>query len=200
MISIVVPATFFDEAFAMPNAHRRRIFGLTCLSYALVAGAALAAAPNDAPPPPPKPKAQPTPAAPKGGSGLKEIIDKVDHGMVDERVLTALKAAAESGSGPAAQRLAYLYLSGVGMEINYPQAYHWYCVAALRNTPFAIDTAIKVFNRMSPSARVFAENLIATSLTPSEIARLNAMRPPDATMMPSHPGSDNGSTGDSSTK
>ena len=132
---------------------------------------------------------------------VKDLIERIDRGYVDERAVAALKAAAEAGSGPAAQRLAYLYMAGIGMEISYPQAYRWYCAAAIRNVPFAIDTAIKAFNRMTPASRVMAENLVATAFTPAEIARLDAMRPPNLPVQVSNPGSDNGSmTGDSSSK
>ncbi len=182
---------------------RRRIFGLTSLTFSLLAASVLGNTAEAAPPAPKEPSAKEIAAkeAAAKANALKDAIDRVDENRVDDHVIATIRAGAEAGSGPAAQRLGYLYLSGVGMEMNYPQAYLWYCVAALRNVPFAVDTAFKVFNRMTPSARVFAENLISTRLTTSEIARLIAMRPPNVPATSSNPGSDGGSTsGDSPSK
>jgi hypothetical protein len=178
--------------------HRRsaapkgRIFGLACLSFSLLATAVSAqTAPNGAnpaKPPAAKGAAKPDPAAEARAakaaaaqaeeSALKAALSKADRNMVDDATIAVIRQGAEAGSGPAAQKLGYLYLTGIGMEMNYPQAYRWYCVAALRNVPFAVDTAFKIFSRMTPSARTQGENLVSTSLTPSEIARLIAMRPP----------------------
>lgn len=131
--------------------------------------------------------------APKTDPALKALFDQIDQGLVDDRGIAALRAAAEGGSGPAAQRLGYLYLYGIGLEANYPLAYRWYCAAALANVPFSIDTATRIFNRMTPSARVKAEGLIATLFSASEIARLDAMRPAGMALETANPGADNGS-------
>jgi hypothetical protein len=183
---------------------RRRIFGLVSLSFSLIATTALAGQADQPPAPKPSVAKPPSPKAQEAAAreaALKAAIEKVDSGMVDDQAIAIIRAAAEAGSGPAAQRLGYMYISGVGMEMNYPQAYLWYCIASLRNVPFAIDTAFKAFNRMTPAARVFAENLVSTKLTPSEIARLIAMRPPNIPSSTSNPGSDGGSTsGDSTAK
>lgn len=125
--------------------------------------------------------------------GNQELFDRIDQGFVDDRSIQALRAAAESGSGPAALRLGYLYLTGSGMEINLPLAYRWYCAAALRNVPFAIDHASKILYRMGPAARVHAEDLVATTFSTSDLARLQAMTPASIPTEEANPGADKGS-------
>ena len=122
----------------------------------------------------------------------RELFDRIDQGMIDERSVQALRAAAEGGSGPAALRLGYLYLTGSGIEINLPLAYRWYCAAALHNVPFAIDHASKILYRMGPAARLHAEDLVATTFSTAELARLQAMTPASVPDEEANPGADKG--------